>query len=178
RYSPEVAQRFLRGVPPAARRVSVQFNREDPHGEVARLVKRDLEAVGLKVSIEGFGFPRYLRLLRDGKQSAYRLGWIAEYPEADVFLSGLFETDSPDNHSGFASPKVDSLLAKARRTAKEAVRVQTYIQAEKAILRSVPVVPIGSFVTHWVAQPWVEEIEFDVMGGFDAVEVSLGDRPE
>ncbi|HEV2754679.1 MAG TPA: ABC transporter substrate-binding protein [Actinomycetota bacterium] len=178
RYSPEIAEDLLRGVPPRARRVSIQFNREDPHGEVARLVKRDLEAVGLKVTIEGYGFPRYLKLLRDGKQSAYRLGWIAEYPEADVFLSGLFESDAPDNHSGFASPKVDSLLAKARRTEKEAVRVQTYIEAEKAILRSLPVVPIGSFVTHWVAQPWVDEIEFDVMGGFDAVEVSLGERPE
>ncbi|MFN2587146.1 MAG: ABC transporter substrate-binding protein [Actinomycetota bacterium] len=178
RYSPEVAKRFLRPVPQKARRVSLQFNREDPHGQVARLVKRNLEAVGLEVSIKGYGFPRYLRLLRDGRQSAYRLGWIAEYPEADMFLSGLFESDSPDNHSGFESPRVDALLARARRTEKEAVRVQTYIQAEKAILRELPVVPIGSFVTHWVAQPWVEEIEFDVMGGFDAVEVSLRERPE
>jgi oligopeptide transport system substrate-binding protein len=178
RYSPEIAKEMVRALPPSSRRISVQFNREDPHGRVARLVKRDLEAAGFRVTIEGYGFPRYLRLLRDGKQSAYRLGWIAEYPEADVFLSGLFESDSPDNHSGFASPKVDALLAKARRTASEAVRAQTYVQAEKAILKSLPVVPIGSFVTHWVAQPWVQEIEFDVMGGFDAVEVSLGERPE
>ena len=178
RYSPDVAERMLRGVPLKARRISVQFNREDPHGRVARLVKEDLEAVGFEVKIAGYGFPRYLQLLREGKQSAYRLGWIAEYPEADVFLSGLFESDSPDNHSGFASPRVDALLARARRTESEAVRAQTYVQAEKLILKSMPVVPIGSFVTHWAAQPWVEEIEFDVMGGFDAVEVSLGDdRP-
>ncbi|HEX2058225.1 MAG TPA: peptide ABC transporter substrate-binding protein [Actinomycetota bacterium] len=177
RYSPDVAKRMLRGVPPKARRISVQFNREDPHGRVARLVQRDLEAAGFSVRIQGFGFPRYLRLLRDGRQAAYRLGWIAEYPEADVFLSGLFESDSPDNHSGFASPRVDALLAKARRTTAEAVRAQTYVQAEKLILKQMPVVPIGSFVTHWAAQPWVDEIEFDVMGGFDAVEVSLEDQP-
>ena len=177
RYSPDVAKQLVSGIPDRARRISVQFNREDPHGRVARLVKQDLEAAGFEVTIEGYGFPRYLRLLRDGKQSAYRLGWIAEYPEADVFLSGLFESDSPDNHSGFASPRVDALLAKARRTPSEAVRAQTYVQAEKLILKSLPVVPIGSFVTHWAAQPWVEEIEFDVMGGFDAVEVSLAEEP-
>ncbi len=178
RYSPEIAKELVREIPRGSRRISVQFNREDPHGRVARLVQKDLEAAGFRVTVQGYGFPRYLRLLRDGKQSAYRLGWIAEYPEADVFLSGLFESDSPDNHSGFASPKVDALLAKARRTASDDVRAQTYIQAEKEILKSLPVVPIGSFVTHWVAQPWVDEIEFDVMGGFDAVEVSLGERPE
>ena len=177
RYSPQIAKEMLRGVPAPARRITVQFNREDPHARVARLVQRDLEAAGFTVRIQGFGFPRYLRLLRDGKQAAYRLGWIAEYPEADVFLSGLFESDSPDNHSGFASPRVDALLAKARRTASEPVRAQTYVQAEKLILREMPVVPIGSFVTHWAAQPWVDEIAFDVMGGFDAVEVSLEDEP-
>ncbi|HYO60448.1 MAG TPA: peptide ABC transporter substrate-binding protein [Actinomycetota bacterium] len=177
RYSPEIAKSMVKGVPDKARRISIQFNREDPHGRVARLVQRDLEAAGFRVSIEGFGFPRYLQLLQDGKQSAYRLGWIAEYPEAGVFLSGLFESDSPDNHSGFASPRVDALLAKARRTPSEAVRAQTYVQAEKLILQSMPVVPIGSFVTHWAAQPWVEKIEFDVMGGFDATEVRLGERP-
>ncbi|HYP23828.1 MAG TPA: peptide ABC transporter substrate-binding protein [Actinomycetota bacterium] len=177
RYSPEIAEKMVADIPPKERRISVQFNREDPHGRVARLVKRDLEAAGFTVRIVGYGFPRYLRLLRDGKQSAYRLGWIAEYPEADVFLSGLFESGSPDNHSGFASPRVDALLAKARRTESEAVRAQTYVQAEKLILAQMPVVPIGSFVTHWAAQPWVDEIEFDVMGGFDAVEVSLEGKP-
>lgn len=177
RYSPDIAKGLVGAIPPKARAISIQFNREDPHGHVARLVEKDLEAAGFRVTIEGFGFPRYLRLLRDGKQSAYRLGWIAEYPEADVFLTGLFGSGSPDNHSGFASPRVDALLARARRTPSEAVRAQTYVQAEKLILQSMPVVPIGSFVTHWAAQPWVEEIEFDVMGGFDAVEVSLRDEP-
>lgn len=177
RYSPDIAKSLVRQLAPRQRRISVQFNREDPHGEVARLVKKDLEAAGLTVSVQGFGFPRYLRLLRDGRQSAYRLGWIAEYPDPDVFLSGLFESDSPDNHSGFASPRVDSLLARARRTASDQIRTQTYIQAEKEILGSLPVVPIGSFVTHWAAQTWVRGIEFDVMGGFDAVGVSLLERP-
>ncbi|HEX2295105.1 MAG TPA: ABC transporter substrate-binding protein [Actinomycetota bacterium] len=177
RYSPDIAKEMVADLPRSARRISVQFNREDPHGRVARLVKQDLEAAGFTVRIEGFGFPRYLRLLQAGRQSAYRLGWIAEYPEADVFLSGLFGSGSPDNHSGFASPRVDALLAKARRTASDAVRAQTYVQAEKLILKSMPVVPIGSFVTHWAAQPWVRKIQFDVMGGFDAVEISLEDEP-
>ena len=52
-------------------------------------------------------------------------------------------------------------------------RLNLYLKAERKILAEVPVVPIGSFVIHWVAGPGVEGLEFDVMGGFDAVGISL-----
>jgi ABC-type transport system substrate-binding protein len=53
--------------------------------------------------------------------------------------------------------------------------LQLYIEAEKAILKKIPIVPIGSFVSHWAAQKNVAGIGFDVTGGFDAVNVSLSE---
>lgn len=103
----------------------------------------------------------------------YRLGWIAEYPAPDAYLSPLFSSNSPDNHSGFSSTRVDNLLARAAATGSPGKRVQLYIEAEKAIMAVIPIVPIGSFLTHWAAQPRVEGFVFDQMGGFDAVGVSL-----
>jgi ABC-type oligopeptide transport system substrate-binding subunit len=127
------------------------------------------------VRTRSFPLNRYLRRLRAGDQQIYRLGWIAEYPVPDVFLSDLFGSDSPDNHSGFSSARVDRMLERARRTGSGSSRVQRYIEAEKAILRRLPVIPIGSFVTHWVAQQRVQGIRFDSMGGFDAVGISIAD---
>ena len=46
------------------------------------------------------------------------------------------------------------------------------------ILEQAPLVPIGSFVTRWAAQPIVQDIAFDVMGGFDAADVSLDETEE
>jgi ABC-type oligopeptide transport system substrate-binding subunit len=106
----------------------------------------------------------------------YRLGWIAEFPLPDVFLSSLFESDAPDNHSGFESRRVDSLLRRAHAESSELKRVELYRKAERAILKQAPIVPLGSFVTHWAAQPRVEGIDFDVMGGFDAAGISLSDE--
>jgi oligopeptide transport system substrate-binding protein len=132
--------------------------------------------VGLTVKLRSYPFSKYLRRLSDGSQEVYRLGWIAEFPTPDVFLTSLFKSDSPDNHSGFVSARVDALLDSAHSEPSENKRLQDYIAAEKAILRKAPIVPIGSFQTHWAAQNEVQDIVFDQMGGFDAVGISIEDR--
>ena len=172
-FAPETARRLVRGLPRKGRRVTLEFSGAQPHPQVARLIKEDLSDVGLDVKIRSFPFGRYLKRLRAGDQQMYRLGWIAEYPVADAFLSSLFASESPDNHSGFASQRVDRLLGRAHSTPSAEVREQLYLQAEKAIMESVPIAPIGTFVTHWAAHPYVQNLLFDQMGGFDAVGVSL-----
>lgn len=174
-YEPKRAQRIVDRLPPRARRVTLSFNRGSPHREVARAIRRDLRTVGFRVGLKSYRFSRYLKLLRDGNQSAYRLGWISEYPSPDVFLWSLFHSSSPDNHSGFASNRVDRVLENARAEPSENKRTQLYITAEKLILERLPIVPVGSFVTHWAAQDDVVDLTFDIMGGFDAIDISLSE---
>lgn len=174
-YDRDTATRLVSELPRRRRRVTIEFTSGPPHRRVVNSIRRDLEAVGLEVTTRAVPLGRYLRRLRDGRQQLYRLGWIAEYPVPDVFLSDLFRSDAPDNHSGFSSARVDRLLDRARRTTSEGSRTQLYLEAEKQILRELPVIPIGSFVTHWVAQERVREISFDAMGGFDALGVTMVD---
>jgi oligopeptide transport system substrate-binding protein len=175
-FSPSAARKLIADVPRDERSVVLEFNQGQPHADVAKAVKDNLEDVGLDVQVRGYPFPKYLRRLSDRKQQMYRLGWIAEYPSPDVFLSSLFESDSPDNHSGFSDAKVDALLERAHSEPSDNKRLQDYVEAEKAILKRVPIVPIGMFQTHWAAQKNVQDILFDQMGGFDAAGISLADR--
>lgn len=177
RYAPEAAAELVDKVKPKDRRIVLEFTKGDPHDDVARMMKEDLTDAGFRVVTRAFGFTKYLRRLRDGDHQVYRLGWIAEFPTPDVFLTSLFGSDSPDNHTGFSSPRVDRLLSQARAERSDSRRLQLYIQAEKAILSQEPVVPIGSFVTHWAAQERVNDLHFDVMGGFDAVNVFVDPEP-
>lgn len=175
-YSPQAARDLISKIPAKKRSVVLEFNQGPPHADVAKAVKTNLEDVGLDVKLRSYPFSKYVKRLSGGEQEIYRLGWIAEYPTPDVFLSSLFKSDSPDNHSGFASDRVDSLLEKAHAEPSPNKRLQDYIAAEKAIMRKVPIVPIGSFQTHWAAQKDVEGIAFDQMGGFDAAGISLAGR--
>ena len=175
-YAPERAEAFARKVPNGKRVVTLDYTKGEPTEKLVAAVRKDLSAIGLKVRAKAHAFPAFLRLLQGGNQETYRLGWFAEFPTPDVFLDPLFTSTSSDNHSGFSSPRVDALLRDAHRAPSPGKRLALYIEAETAILRSLPVVPIGSFVSHWAVQPQVENIAFDVMGGFDAAEVDLAER--
>jgi len=173
RYSPNRSERLLRGVPKKQRAVSISYTKGDPVEKMAKVARRNLQAVGLRVRAKGYGFPAFLRLLRSKAQQAYRLGWFAEVPTPDAFLDPLFRSTSADNHSGFTSRRVDALLTQAHRAPDPGKRLALYIEAEKAILRHAPVVPIGSFISRWAVQTDVQDIAFDALGGFDATEVDL-----
>ena len=175
-YSKSAARRSLRDVPRKAREVTVEYTMGQPHQKIAKAVAGDLEDIGLDVKVKSFEFPEYLRLLRSGREQMYRYGWLAEYPSPSVFLTSLFQSTSPDNHSQFGSRKVDKLLDKAAAEKNETKRQRFYVQAEKLVLKSLPVAPIGSFVTHWAAGERVGSILWDTMGGFDAVEVTLAEE--
>lgn len=175
-HSPAAARRLVRKLPRKSRRVRIEFTEGEPHYRVARLIRKNLTEVGLKVETKGYPLERYLERLSKGRQSTYRLGWIAEYPSPSVFLASLFLSTSPDNHSSFSSNTVDALLDKAQATRGARKRLMLYKRAERKILAAAPIVPIGSFETHWAAQESVEGIRFDTMGGFDAVDVSLADE--
>ncbi|MGH2806317.1 MAG: ABC transporter substrate-binding protein [Actinomycetota bacterium] len=174
-HDPGRARRLVADVPRRMRRVTIEYTTGGPEADVARFVQRDLAGIGIRVKRNGYPFPKFLRRLQENKHQVFRLGWIAEYPSPDVFLAPLFTSSSSDNHFGFSSAKVDDLLAQARRAASDGKRLQLYIEAEKEIMRLSPIVPLGSFTTHWAAQDDVRGIRFDVMGGFDAAEISLAE---
>ena len=172
-HAPDRAEAFLRKVARKDRKIVIDHTTGEPTASVVASVRKDLRSIGIDVRTKAHDFPEFLRLLQGGDQEAYRLGWFAEFPTPDVFLDPLFRSTSSDNHSGYSSASVDSLLARAHRAPSAGKRLALYIEAEKQILRSFPVVPIGSFLSHWAVQPQVENIAFDVMGGFDGTEVDL-----
>lgn len=172
-FRPDEARRIVRSLPRDDRAVQLQFTAGDPHGQIAKLVANDLRKAGFSPTVRSYPFPRFVELLEADEHEMFRFGWIAEYPVADVFLDPLFSSTAPDNETNFALAKVDELLRRAHAEPAPGRRTQLYIAAEKAILKHLPVVPIGTFVTEWAAQPAVEDIAFDVMGGFDAVSVFL-----
>ena len=172
-FDPDAASALVRKLSKKKRSITLDFTRGEPHGEVAAEIESQLEEAGFEVKVKGYAFEPYLKRLRDGDHRFFRFGWIAEFPVPDVFLSSLFEGQSPDNQTAFQNQKVDALLREAHAEKDPEKRLNLYLKAERKILAEVPVVPIGSFVIHWVAGPGVEGLEFDVMGGFDAVGISL-----
>ena len=179
-YQPQVAKRLVSALARKDRKLTLQFPDEAPHGEVVRLIKKNLEAVGFKVTLKGLKFNDFFDLLQDEKHQVFRLTWLAEYPSPDAYLGALFDSDSPDNHTGFSSKKVDKLLEQARAEFRTKKRLELYARAEKLILEQVPVVPLGHFTVYWAAQREVSGFRVDSTGAFDGagLRLDVSEAPE
>ncbi|HEV2782567.1 MAG TPA: ABC transporter substrate-binding protein, partial [Actinophytocola sp.] len=72
----------------------------------------------------------------------FRSGWIADYPSIENFLSPMFRTGASDNVGKYSNPVVDALLSAADTAPTSERAWDLYQQAERAILRDMPTIPI------------------------------------
>ena len=86
----------------------------DP-SRVASLIRNDLEAIGLKVEIINREFKSHLHTTRRGEFDLGLLGWMADTPDPDNFLSTFFHSraaihGSATNISFYKNGEMDALL--------------------------------------------------------------------
>ena len=130
-------------------------------------VSRDIEAIldmwrenlGVHVEIRQTDWATYLQDL--SKLRFHMFGgssWVADYPDPENFLDGLFHTDSSNNQTGYSNPEVDRLLEQARVETDETVRYELYHLAENLILEDAPWVLLWhSGVEHVLVKPYVKD---------------------
>lgn len=147
--------------------LQIDFEDDVTQTAVATAIQKDLAAVGITATLRPKPLAEYQQFAVSGSQELFRLGWIAPYPSADAVLTPLFSTTSPNNLTGFSSATVDEALGKARATADAGARVSLYQSAEKEILATLPIIPIGQFEIQSVASERVRGLTVTSAGSFD-----------
>ena len=101
------------------------------------------EQLGIRIELLQTEWATYLEDLRQYRFQIFGgLGWIADYPDPENFLDGLFHTQSSNNHTRYSDPKLDALLERARVELDQTARFALYQQAERMILEGAPWVPL------------------------------------
>lgn len=99
--------------------------------------------LGVKVKVRQTEWEVYLQELNDKSLQMFGgISWNADYIDPHNFLDTLFHSESSMNHSAYESTTVDSVLEKARVEQDPEIRSALYQQAERIILRDVPVIPL------------------------------------
>ncbi len=175
RHDPDRARQLLVEVFPAGNIPEVAIDHDDDptQAAVAALIKTELDTVGIPSVLRPHAFADYGRFLVSGQQELFRLGWIADYPSADGFLTPLFLSSSPDNLIGLAHPGVDQALQAARAEADPAKRLGLYLKAEQLVLDEYVVVPVAQRATRMGASSRVKNFDLDPIGTFDGAGVSV-----
>ena len=95
--------------------------------------------LGLKVILKNMEWKAYLNKMHNEPPGFFRMGWGADYPDADNFMN-LFTSSSGNNYTGFHSATYDALIAEAASESNTKQREQLYFRAQKILLEEETVI--------------------------------------
>jgi len=130
--------------------ITLWYNTSQGHQAICEFVQAELAKVGVKIRLKNVEWAAYLKALEAGEPSFFRLGWVADYPDADTFLysklhSRMIEEQGVDNESRYRNPRFDALLDEARSLTNLDDRIPLYQEAERIAVEDAPWV----FVYHY-----------------------------
>jgi peptide/nickel transport system substrate-binding protein/oligopeptide transport system substrate-binding protein len=129
--------------------------------------QRYLAALGVQVEIRfEHDWSTYLKLLEQGQCSMFRLSWSSRIPDPDDALWPLFHSTNHrvTNHMLYRNPRVDTLLAQARKELDFTQRIALYREVEHIVMDDAPWITQHNHVFEHLYQPYVKGVEVSLLG--------------
>ncbi|HEU5476526.1 MAG TPA: peptide ABC transporter substrate-binding protein [Gaiellaceae bacterium] len=146
-----IAKGYMAKVKHPVMDINLYFNNSPGHAQIATQVQSNWQKLGLHVTIKSLEWAQYLQFLGPPPNSAvgaYRLGWLADYPEDYNFLS-LWTCNSGNNNTNWCNKNYDSLINQAVHQPNTQKRVAIYQKAENLLTGKngqMPIAPIYFYV--------------------------------
>jgi peptide/nickel transport system substrate-binding protein len=149
KYNPEKAKQLLReaGLSLPVKLDFYYFTRVRGYlpapKETFEAFKASLERSGFDITPHVLPFrPDYLSVAHKGEAGhLHMLGWIGDFGDPDNFLGVFFQR--PNAEFGFKNPKIHKLLDRAEAETNHKKRVALYQQANRLIMKNLPMVPFA-----------------------------------
>lgn len=148
-----------------------------PSAVLAQKIQSDLEAVGMKINLNGVPETTALQQYRDGKDQIGIWSWAADYPDGEDFL--VF---APGNTVGkragwpadanATAKQIAQTSAQAETQTDSAKRIQLYQQFEQELNQSGPYVPLFQPAVPFAFRSNVTGVTFNSVWGVDFYTVS------
>ena len=144
-YNPEKARQLLasagypegRGAPP------VTLTSTPDYLDICKYIQHQVANLGIELKIEVSPPAAVKEMKAQGKLPFFRASWIADYPDAENYLSMFYSKNfcpQGPNYTHFSNIGFDRLYEKSMSTVNDSVRFQYYRQMEKIMMDEAPVV--------------------------------------
>ncbi|MDB5251862.1 MAG: transporter substrate-binding protein [Flaviaesturariibacter sp.] len=156
-YDPQRARRLLaeagfsnRPLPP------IKLLTIPVYADIASYIARQLEDVGFHVQVETIQKSLLLDMTSGSRALFFRGSWIADYPDAENYLSVFYSKNpAPPNYTRYSNPAFDRLFEQALAETNDSLRYRLYRQADQVMIADAPVVPLWYDVVVHLVQPEV-----------------------
>ena len=119
-------------------------------------------AVGVELRPSYNNWPEFLKKMERKQHQMFRLGWIADYPDAENFLQ-LFSSKSISpgpNHTNYNNPQFDELFERARQMPDSPARTALYRQCVDLVTADAPWITLAYPLAFGLQQPWFQNYKF------------------
>ena len=179
-YDPEKAKELLAeaGYPEGEglKPLVLAYNRDEGHRAVAEAVAAQFNKLGIEVQLQDMEWDYYKKQLNELNLLVFRVGWHADYPDADSFLYEMYHSSKVriSNFSGYNNPQVDKVLDAARaETKSNEERLKLLQRAEEIIVDDAPMLWLFQKKATALTGKHVRHLQMDGMGLIDWHKVEL-----
>jgi ABC-type transport system substrate-binding protein len=154
-YDPNLARRLIREAGySSATLPPIKLQTIPIYSEIASYVARQLEEIGFKIQVDVVQKSLLLDLTSNSKTPFFRGSWIADYPDAENYLSVFYSKNpAPPNYTRYKNSRFDALFERAIRETNDSLRYQLYRQADQVMINDAPVVPLWYDMVVHLVQP-------------------------
>jgi ABC-type transport system substrate-binding protein len=127
------------------------------YADIASYIANELLQIGITINVEVVQKSLLLEQTAKSEALFFRGSWIADYPDAENFLSVFYgKNPAPPNYTRYHNQKFDKLYEAALSEKNDSVRYSLYRQADQIMIKDAPVVPLWYDMIIWLVQPNVK----------------------
>jgi oligopeptide transport system substrate-binding protein len=144
------------------------------YADLGSYIARQLQDIGLNVKVEAV--QKSLLLTQTSKSEAlfFRGSWIADYPDAENYLSVFYgKNPAPPNYTRYKNPVFDALYEQSTKEPNDSIRYKLYQQMDQMLMNDAPVVPLWYDMVIHLVQPNVKGFQPNALNWLELRRVKL-----
>jgi oligopeptide transport system substrate-binding protein len=146
-YNPDKVKEllFIAGYPEGKKLPVITLYTAEQYLDIAEYIQSQLAELGIQMKIEVQKASVLYQAIASTKVNFFRKSWIADYPDAENFLSLFYSKNwSPAgfNYTHYYNPQFDILYEKSQSELNDSLRYDYYQQMDRMLIDDAPVVPL------------------------------------
>ena len=120
-----------------------------------------MKNIGINIKISVSSWPQFTKKLRDNKGQIWGIAWVADYPDAENFLSVLYGKNlSPGpNAAMYQNPEYDKLFLEAAGLPPGEERNKIYHKMRDILSEDMPIIPLVHRKGYRLVRPWLSNFK-------------------
>ncbi|WP_378172224.1 ABC transporter substrate-binding protein [Aquimarina sp. SS2-1] len=146
-YNPKKAKQLIKEYIKISgnKKPTISIATDNNYQSLFEFIQREMEKVGLTVIVDVMTPSTIRKKKWSGELDTFRASWIADYPDAENFLSPFYSknfTPNGPNYTHFKNKVFDSLYEKSFSITNSKLREQLYIKMDSIVIAHAPIVPL------------------------------------